>query len=112
MGEDVTRVVPRTHRALIVALVRAHVTNPGSVVPAPELARVGWPGERIAWSVAANRLRVALAALRRHGLSGILQHTPGAYGLAANARVGLLGVDLDDGVGPRESIGPAEDVAD
>jgi hypothetical protein len=50
---------------ILAALARACVETPNRALTAAELVTAGWPGERILVSAAKNRLRVAVAWLRK-----------------------------------------------
>ncbi len=52
----------------VAAALAAHHTAGGPGLSAAALAQAGWPGERITPAAAANRVRVAVAALRAAGL--------------------------------------------
>ncbi|MEQ1566202.1 MAG: hypothetical protein ABMA64_11240, partial [Myxococcota bacterium] len=54
---------------------------PGVTLGAEALAEAGWPGERIVPAAAANRVRVALSALRREGLTALIQRDEGGWRL-------------------------------
>lgn len=56
----------RAQGAILVRLANAHIEARGEAVSAMDLIRVAWPNERIAEAAAHNRLRVALAALRKY----------------------------------------------
>ena len=76
------RVLLRSYRvlgALLARLAERRLSTPGLPVPAPELVGAGWPNERIADRAARNRLRVALATLRKVGLRDVLVTKDGGY---------------------------------
>lgn len=76
------RVLLRSYRvlgALLARLAERRLSTPGQPVPAPELVAAGWPNERIADRAARNRLRVALATLRKVGLRDVLITKDGGY---------------------------------
>jgi DNA-binding SARP family transcriptional activator len=54
---------------------------------------LGWPREKIQTDAAANRLRVAIATLRRLGLGELLETRGDGYRLAPTIRI----VDLHEG---------------
>ncbi|MGE0786624.1 MAG: AAA family ATPase [Sandaracinaceae bacterium] len=56
---------------IAVVLARAHASEPGAAVSHGALLEAGWPGERIDARAAKNRLRVAIAFLRRAGIDEI-----------------------------------------
>lgn len=79
---DGTRIVLAPRRLLMrlcAALARARVERPGESVPIAALIAAGWPGERMMWRAAENRLRVALARLRTAGLEPIVRTARGGY---------------------------------
>jgi tetratricopeptide (TPR) repeat protein len=61
-------------------LVEERIERAGSVVATATLIAAGWPNERVGSRAAQNRLRVAIAQLRRAGLSP-LQTVRGGYRL-------------------------------
>lgn len=63
----------RVLRRLWAALHDEAVTNPGGCLSAEQLVEAGWPGERISWDSARNRLHVSLSGLRKLGLGSTLQ---------------------------------------
>jgi predicted ATPase len=65
------------------ALARARVETPGRGLTAAELVMAGWPGERILPAAAKNRLRVAVAWLRKHALGDSLVSVGDGYTLDA-----------------------------
>jgi hypothetical protein len=71
----------RTHeRALLLALASARIEAPGRSLARAELLSAGWPGERIRpQRAAANRLYVAVSALRQLGLRDLLRSARGGY---------------------------------
>ncbi len=64
---SISRAAPRSRRILF-ALATLRVEAPGEPLSMDEVVRAGWPGERIGSEAAANRVRVALATLRKLGL--------------------------------------------
>lgn len=73
-------------RALMGALVQAHRRSGGVVTP-DKLIDAAWPDERLAASVAKNRLYVALSTLRKLGLDAALERTRSGYRLRADVVV-------------------------
>lgn len=72
------------------ARILAHLARSGDgVADAAALAAAGWPGERIVPAAAANRVRVALSALRRAGLEPLIERHGGGWRLAAGIPVQL-----------------------
>ena len=51
------------------------------------LASAGWPGERIRQDAARNRVKVAVAGLRKHGLRDVLVHDGTGYSLRSDLTV-------------------------
>ncbi|HVK68841.1 MAG TPA: tetratricopeptide repeat protein, partial [Polyangium sp.] len=66
-------------RRILLALAKLRASAPGQTLPLDEIIRAGWPGERIGADAAANRVRVALATLRKLGLRGVLMTGQGGY---------------------------------
>lgn len=69
----------RAHRLLLARLVEQRVGRPGEPLSVEALIAAGWPGERILPRAAANRVYVALTALRKLGLAGLLVRTRDGY---------------------------------
>jgi predicted ATPase len=80
----------RPLRRLLVELLLRRRNEPGRPVAADVLARVAWPGEALRHKQAVNRLRVALATLRRLGLGAVLQTRVGGYLLDPGCPVHLV----------------------
>ncbi|MEM6954772.1 MAG: hypothetical protein AAF645_03760 [Myxococcota bacterium] len=76
-----------TLRRVLAALVRGAEERPGEPVPRESLVAAGWPGERMIARAAANRLRVAIATLRKLGLQEEIVTQRGAYLLRPEARI-------------------------
>jgi predicted ATPase len=70
-------------RRILAELARARRERPGLAVGVDELISAGWPGEKIDYYPAKNRLFVALAGLRKLGLRGALSTTSDGYLLCA-----------------------------
>jgi hypothetical protein len=69
--------------ALLAALCEACATRPGVALSKEALVQRAWPAERRANGPAAtNRLHVALATLRKHGLADALRSTREGWLLA------------------------------
>jgi hypothetical protein len=64
-------------------VLRALLDARGGAVESAVLISVGWPGERIREDAARNRLRVAIATLRKLGLEGAIETEGTAYRLRA-----------------------------
>ena len=69
-------------RLVLAALASRRETEPGIGLSASDLFEIGWPGERIDHKSAGNRVRVALATLRRLGLQGLIVGGRGGYRLS------------------------------
>lgn len=74
---DLSRRVP-LHRILH-ALAKLRIDAPGEPLSMDEIVRAGWPGERMSGAAAANRVRVALATLRKLGLREAIVTGQGGY---------------------------------
>jgi hypothetical protein len=85
-------------RRILVALVRQADVHRGAPVAAGELVEAAWPGEKIAFYAAKNRLHVAIAALRKAGLKRVLLTDEGGYTFARQLRVAFA--DRDEGDTP------------
>ena len=59
-------------RRIVDRLASERIERRGSPVPLPELFAAAWPGARIDWACARNRLHVALHKLRSLGLRDVL----------------------------------------
>jgi hypothetical protein len=93
-------IVPCEHRVatqrLLAALARARIEMPGTPVGTDDLVAIGWPGERILFPAARNRLRVALSWLRTNALGGALLWSSGGYLLdPEHVVIDLAGATLD-----------------
>lgn len=71
-------------RKLMAHLVRTHGQGLQS---AETLVEAGWPGERMRWDAAKNRLHVTLSLLRKLGLGAALQSVDGGYQLDPALRI-------------------------
>jgi hypothetical protein len=74
-------------RRILVRLVEQHLTQRGTALPSEALARAGWPGERIMEDAAKNRVKVAIAGLRKIGLKDALIHDGSGYSLRRDLAV-------------------------
>jgi DNA-binding winged helix-turn-helix (wHTH) protein len=72
---------------VLARLIEARRTAPGHAVTGTELVAAGWPGERIIPMAARHRLHVAIATLRKMGLTDVLVTTRGGYLLSADEAV-------------------------
>ena len=61
-------------RGVLARLAEECLFRPGSPVPWRELFQAGWPGQNILDSAARNRLKVAVATLRKLGLGSHVRH--------------------------------------
>jgi hypothetical protein len=68
-------------------LVERRLAKPGEPVPSEALLASGWPGERVLADAGAIRVRVAIADLRRLGLSRTIVRKKGGYLLDSAQRV-------------------------
>jgi len=59
-------------RRILLGLTRLRRSAPGRAVSTAAVVELGWPGERIATAAAHNRVKVAVATLRRLGLGRVL----------------------------------------
>jgi tetratricopeptide (TPR) repeat protein len=66
-------------RLILLRLVEEHEKNPGAGVSLELLLSAGWPGERVVASAGANRVYVALTALRKLGLRKLLLSQDDGY---------------------------------
>jgi predicted ATPase len=80
-------------RRILRAFALRRTESPGEVVSIDEVIRAGWPDERIGADAAINRAHVALTALRKLGLRGILVHGAGGYVLSQAILVRLINTD-------------------
>lgn len=71
----------KTLRRVFGALVDHHRRAPGEVIEGQVLFEAGWPGEQPETRSGMMRLYVAINALRKLGLEGILETTPEGYRL-------------------------------
>lgn len=83
--------VELAHRKNLVGIVAALVdqrdVRPNMPLSVRELMAAGWPGERPVEKSGANRVYVALTALRRLGLREVLQRDRDGYFMPSTARV-------------------------
>jgi len=90
---DLSRRTPL--RRILFALAIVRVEAPGEPLSMDEMVRAGWPGERIGSAAAANRVRVALATLRKLGLREAIVTGQGGY-LLDPAMAVVLGATAAD----------------
>jgi predicted ATPase len=74
-------------RLMLAGLCDAHERAPGAALRAQELFALGWPGEKANKDAAANRVRVALATLRKLGLRDALVAAKQGWHLETSIRV-------------------------
>ena len=64
---------------LLLALATRHAKQPGTPLATFELLDAGWPGQEVAALSGANRVYVALAALRKLGLASVIVRSEDGY---------------------------------
>jgi len=69
----------RNLRRVLRALTDRRVESPGQPMTAEQLLARGWPGERVLIEPGLNRVRVAIATLRRLGLRTVLKNEGEGY---------------------------------
>lgn len=74
-------------QAVLACLARACVEQPGTPVPWRALFAAGWPGQNILEHAARNRLKVAVATLRKLGLGPVVRHAGDGYLLDTEVRL-------------------------
>jgi tetratricopeptide (TPR) repeat protein len=79
---------------VLAALVEGYLATPGQPCDVPALAAAGWPGERIVASAAANRVRVALSALRKLGLGDLIARGEGGWFLDPGVPIAINTVTM------------------
>lgn len=94
-------------RGLLAQLVRARHATPGKTIACGSLIRALWPEQRGDPSIALNRLRVAVASLRKHGLQRLIIAARGGYHL--DAAIPLEIEPVIEGAGGSRSPSQAED---
>lgn len=86
-GARVTLASGSPQRAVLCALIEAHRRKPGVFMSADELIAAAWPGESHVGDSGMNRLRVAVSRLRKLGLSELIVHRAGGYGLGERTEI-------------------------
>ena len=81
-GADVELPERSPLRRILLHFARRRGEAPGEVVTLEEIVRAGWPEEKIGTDAALNRAYVALTALRKLGLRGLLLSGGGGYALS------------------------------
>ncbi len=66
-------------RRVLLALARERRDAPGETLAVDQILAAGWPGERVGYAAAANRVYVALATLRKLGLRDVILTGEGGY---------------------------------
>lgn len=90
-GEERVDIRDRKNLAYITRALTEHRRNaPGRALGVPELLAAGWPGERVEAKSGANRVYVALTALRRLGLRDLITRIRDGYLIAADAPVEIV----------------------
>ncbi len=74
---DLSRRAPL--RRILLALAALRIEAPGEPMSLDDIVAAAWPGERIGSRAAQNRVRVALATLRKAGLRGAIVTGRGGY---------------------------------
>lgn len=93
-GQARQEVLPKAaHARILASLAQAAEQGPNMVREAEDLIEAGWPGERIQYSAAKNRLAVALSGLRKLGLKELIQRHEQGWRLDPGAAVVLLRSD-------------------
>lgn len=78
-------------RRILLALASLRIAQPGEPLSLDGVVRAGWPGERLRGSASANRVRVALATLRKLGLRDLVLTVQGGYLLDPAVPVSIEG---------------------
>jgi predicted ATPase len=88
-GKDVSLVRHRVLARLLLALAEHRLRSPGAALSTFDLLAAGWPGQTIAPLAGANRVYVALTALRRLGLRTAIVRANDGYMLDRDVRVAI-----------------------
>lgn len=80
----------RALRRILGALVERHRQSPEGALTGEELVRAGWPGEILLADAAANRVYVALSALRKLGLDSLIERCDGGWRLSPNTAIRVV----------------------
>ncbi len=75
---------------VLARLVAEWERHPGSSLTVDELLAAGWPGEKVTPGAGANRVRVAMATLRKAGLARLLGSEGGGYALQREVTIVVL----------------------
>lgn len=75
--------------AVLKALVRSHTDDAEAALPPEALFAAGWPGEKASLDAQKNRVRVAVAALRKAGLADTVETVAAGYRLVPDLEVVL-----------------------
>ncbi|MGE0550494.1 MAG: PAS domain S-box protein [Kofleriaceae bacterium] len=76
-------------RRMLLRLAESRMSNPGKPLSVQQLVEAGWPDEHVLPEPAANRVRVAIAKLRRLGLRRLLLSNQDGYFLDPEVSVVL-----------------------
>ena len=74
-------------RRILLALIDAHIANPGHTLDVPAVIRAGWPHENVRPDAGATRVYTAIRTLRRMGLDGILLTRDSGYLIDPNTTI-------------------------
>jgi predicted ATPase/Tfp pilus assembly protein PilF len=66
-------------KRIVVTLARARVDRPNAALTVDTLIEEGWPGERVKYQSALNRLKVALSTLRKLGMKDLIVRREDGY---------------------------------
>jgi tetratricopeptide (TPR) repeat protein len=80
-GESQSLQARPTHARLLACLADLHALAPEKRLDVTALFEVGWPGQAASHESSQNRVHVALAQLRKLGLSAVLEHVEAGYRL-------------------------------
>jgi hypothetical protein len=83
----------RALSSILLELLKQRLLRPGMAVSRETLIAAGWPGEKIQAEAARNRIKSAIASLRRSGLEQILQHSSAGYLLDPSIPIVVTGDD-------------------
>jgi len=86
-GKPVDLFRRKTLRRLLQRLAEQHARGSDRGLTVDDLLAAGWPGERVSREAGANRVRVALATLRKLGLKSYLHSRPDGYALTPDLDV-------------------------
>lgn len=75
---------------LLARLAQVHLERPGGGVPVDELLEHCWPAERMQYQAGLNRLRVAVATLRKLGLTAFIETTEEGYRISPRTVLSVM----------------------